>query len=105
MAFEAVLTRNIRKPGSDGIDPYLASGGYQGLRRVLKEMAPEKVVDEVKNSGLRGRGGAGFPTGMKWGFLPKTKDRPRYLCVNADDERAGHLQGSPAHREGPAPRS
>ena len=89
MAFEPILTRNIDKPGSDGIDVYLASGGYQGLRRVLKNFPPEKVVEEVKTSGLRGRGGAGFPTGMKWGFLPKTKDRPRYLCVNADESEPG----------------
>ncbi|OLD64181.1 MAG: NADH oxidoreductase (quinone) subunit F [Acidobacteria bacterium 13_1_40CM_2_68_5] len=89
MAFEPILTRNIHKPGSDGIDLYLASGGYQGLRRVLKDFPPEKVVEEVKTSGLRGRGGAGFPTGMKWGFLPKTKDRPRYLCVNADESEPG----------------
>ena len=89
MAFEPILTRNIHKPGSDGIDVYLASGGYQGLRRVLKDFPPEKVVEEVKTSGLRGRGGAGFPTGMKWGFLPKTKDRPRYLCVNADESEPG----------------
>ncbi|HYS78449.1 MAG TPA: NADH-quinone oxidoreductase subunit NuoF [Candidatus Dormibacteraeota bacterium] len=89
MAFEPVLTRNIRKPGSEGLDVYLASGGYQGLRRVLKELPPEGFVEEVKSSGLRGRGGAGFPTGMKWGFLPKTKDRPRYLCVNADESEPG----------------
>ncbi|PYT13930.1 MAG: NADH-quinone oxidoreductase subunit F, partial [Acidobacteria bacterium] len=89
MAFEPILTRNIHKPGSDGIEVYLASGGYQGLRRVLKDFPPEKVVEEVKTSGLRGRGGAGFPTGMKWGFLPKTKDRPRYLCVNADESEPG----------------
>jgi NADH-quinone oxidoreductase subunit F len=89
MAFEPILTRNIKKPGSETIDVYLASGGYQGLRRVLKEFSPEKTVEEVKASGLRGRGGAGFPTGMKWGFLPKTKDKPRYLCVNADESEPG----------------
>jgi len=89
VAYEPILTRNIHKPGSEGIDVYLASGGYQGLRRVLKEFSPERFVEEVKTSGLRGRGGAGFPTGMKWGFLPKTKDRPRYLCVNADESEPG----------------
>ncbi len=89
MSFEPILTRNIRKPGSETIDVYLASGGYQGLKRVLKELPPEKLVEEVKASGLRGRGGAGFPTGMKWSFLPKTRDKPRYLCVNADESEPG----------------
>ncbi len=89
MAYEPLLLRNAARPGSETIDVYLASGGYQGLRRVVKELAPEKFVEEVKAAGLRGRGGAGFPTGMKWGFLPKTKDRPRYLCVNADESEPG----------------
>ena len=89
MPFEPILTRNILKPGSETIDVYMASGGYQGLRRALKEFTPEKLIEEVKASGLRGRGGAGFPTGMKWGFLPKTKDKPRYLCVNADESEPG----------------
>jgi len=89
MAFEPLLTRNIHKPGSETLDGYLASGGYQGLRRVLKEFTPEKFVEEVKAAGLRGRGGAGFPTGMKWGFLPKGKEKPRYLCINADESEPG----------------
>jgi len=89
MAFEPILTRNIKTPGSETIDIYLKAGGYQGLRRALKEFTPEKLIEEVKASGLRGRGGAGFPTGMKWSFLPKTKDKPRYLCVNADESEPG----------------
>src|SRR5437899_11899896 len=89
MAFEPLLLRNLGKPGSETIDAYLVSGGYQGLRRVLKELTPESFVEEVKASGLRGRGGAGFPTGMKWSFLPKSKDTPRYLCVNADESEPG----------------
>src|SRR6266571_2786132 len=89
MAFEPLLLRNLGKPGSETIDACLASGGYEGLRRVLKESTPEKMVEEVKASGLRGRGGAGFPTGMKWTFLPKTRDKPRYLCVNADESEPG----------------
>jgi len=89
MAFEPILTRNIHRPGSGTIDVYLASGGYQGLRRVLKETSPVQLIEEVKSSGLRGRGGAGFPTGMKWGFLPKSRDKPRYLCVNADESEPG----------------
>src|SRR5262245_42177001 len=89
MAYERLLTRNIATRGSETIEVYLASGGYQGLRRALKEFTPEKFIEEVKSSGLRGRGGAGFPTGMKWGFLPKTRDKPRYLCVNADESEPG----------------
>ncbi len=89
MAFEPLLTRNINRPDSRQIATYLAAGGYQGLRRVMKEFAPEAMVDEVKKSGLRGRGGAGFPAGVKWGFLPRTRDKPRYLCVNADESEPG----------------
>ena len=89
MAYEKLLLRNVGRDDSASIETYLAAGGYQGLRRVLKESTPEKMVEEVKASGLRGRGGAGFPTGMKWTFLPKTKDKPRYLCVNADESEPG----------------
>jgi NADH-quinone oxidoreductase subunit F len=89
MAHERLLLRNVSTPESGSIEAYLASGGYQALRRVLKEFTPERFVEEVKASGLRGRGGAGFPTGVKWGFLPKAKDSPRYLCVNADESEPG----------------
>ena len=66
---------------------YLETGGYTALHRALTEMAPEDVAAEVKASNLRGRGGAGFPTGVKWGFLPDT--RPRYLIINADESEPG----------------
>jgi NADH-quinone oxidoreductase subunit F len=66
---------------------YEKRGGYKAFRKALA-MTPEQVIDEVKKSGLRGRGGAGFPTGMKWGFVPKT-DKPVYLCVNADESEPG----------------
>ncbi len=69
------------------LDAYRKVGGYQNLKKHL-ETAPEKIIDEVKKSSLRGRGGAGFPTGMKWGFLPND-GRPRYLCVNADESEPG----------------
>jgi len=62
---------------------YEAGGGYRGLRKALT-MAPADVLTTVKESGLRGRGGAGFPAGMKWGFLPAPDGGPRYLVVNAD---------------------
>jgi len=89
MAYEPLLLRNIHREDSRSIDVYLAHGGYQGLRRALKETTPEAMVEEVKNSGLRGRGGAGFSTGMKWSFLPKGLEKPRYLCVNADESEPG----------------
>ena len=61
------------------------SGNIRSVEKALKTMTPDGVTDEVKKSGLRGRGGAGFPTGMKWGFLAKPEGVPRYLVVNADD--------------------
>ena len=84
---EHILFQNVWKEGSTSIDVYRASGGYAKLGEWLKR-APDAIVEEVKKSGLRGRGGAGFPTGMKWGFLPKN-DQPRYLCVNADESEPG----------------
>ncbi len=67
---------------------WTARGGYQALRAALG-MTPEAIIDEVKASGLRGRGGAGFPTGMKWSFMPKDDGRPHYLCCNADESEPG----------------
>jgi NADH-quinone oxidoreductase subunit F len=86
-AGEAILLKNVWKEGSTSIEVYRQGGGYRNLKQHL-EMAPDVIVELVKKSGLRGRGGAGFPTGMKWGFLPKD-DRPRYLCVNADESEPG----------------
>ena len=82
------LTARIGKPDSHKIDTYIADGGYETARRVLTEMEPTDVIEEVKAAGLRGRGGAGFPTGVKWSFLPP--DSPiRYLVVNADESEPG----------------
>jgi len=88
VGFEPVLTKGIGKLDLVDIDVYESQGGYQALRKALKEMTPAEVLEEVKASGLRGRGGAGFPTGMKWGFLPND-GRPRYLCCNADESEPG----------------
>jgi NADH-quinone oxidoreductase subunit F len=83
--FEPVLLRRVGKPNSQSLESYRAGGGYRALAKALNEMSPAQVTDAVKASGLRGRGGAGFPTGVKWGFLPKDHPGPVYLCVNADE--------------------
>jgi len=85
---EAVLLRNVWKENSASIDVYKAGGGYAKLKDWLS-MKPEDIIETVKKSNLRGRGGAGFPTGMKWGFLPKDSPKPRYLLVNADESEPG----------------
>jgi NADH-quinone oxidoreductase subunit F len=84
-----VLTKNIDVPNLLQIDVYESLGGYKNLAKALKEYTPDSIVDIVKKSGLRGRGGAGFPTGMKWGFVPKDSGKPIYLCVNADESEPG----------------
>ncbi len=86
---EKILLRHEDVAGIRQLDTYVADGGYMTARRVFGEMKPEAVIEEVKASGLRGRGGAGFPTGMKWGFLPKDNPKPRYLLVNADESEPG----------------
>jgi len=83
-----ILFRNVWKDRSTSIETYRAGGGYANLKKHLS-MTPDEVVDTVKKSNLRGRGGAGFPTGLKWGFLPKDNPKPRYLCVNADESEPG----------------
>jgi NADH-quinone oxidoreductase subunit F len=88
---EPVLTARVGKPNSRSIESYLADGGYAALRKVLTGgWTPDRVTDEVKKSGLRGRGGAGFPAGVKWGFIPKdTRGKPIYLLCNADESEPG----------------
>jgi len=81
------LTGRVGKPNSHTIDSYMGDGGYETARQVLTGMQPAQVIDQVKASGLRGRGGAGFPTGTKWGFLAPAL--PHYLVVNADESEPG----------------
>jgi NADH-quinone oxidoreductase subunit F len=85
---EPVLIPHVREPNSFTLDAYLKHQGYEGLRKALG-MTPEQVIDAVKASGLRGRGGAGFPTGMKWQFVDKKVNKPRYICCNADESEPG----------------
>ncbi len=84
-----LLLEHVDVPGIEGIDVYVKHGGYASLEKALKKMSPDEVVEEVKKSGLRGRGGAGFPTGMKWSFLAKPEGVPRYLVCNADESEPG----------------
>ncbi|HEU5406326.1 MAG TPA: NADH-quinone oxidoreductase subunit F, partial [Nitrospira sp.] len=85
-----ILLKNMMQPGYTGsLADYEKTGGYQALRNTLGKIAPLDVTAMVRKSGLRGRGGAGFPTGVKWGFLPKDYQGPRYLCCNADESEPG----------------
>ncbi len=83
--YEPVLLASIGKEDSHRLRVYEATGGYQTLRKMLCESTPNNVTDLVKASGLRGRGGAGFPTGLKWTFLPPNHPGPIYFCLNADE--------------------
>src|ERR1700690_3738624 len=83
-----VLTRRFALPNSASIATYLATEGYVALRKAL-EMGPEAIIEELKASSLRGRGGAGFPTGLKWSFVPRTSPKPKYIMVNADESEPG----------------
>ncbi|WP_459557494.1 complex I 51 kDa subunit family protein [Lacunimicrobium album] len=87
-AFEPVLLRRRGVAGSQTLAYYQQDGGYNGLQKALK-MTPAEVIKVVSDSGLRGRGGAGFHTGSKWGFLPKNYEGPIYLCVNGDESEPG----------------
>ncbi len=83
--FEPILLRRIARKASPWLDAYRADGGYRALQKAVNEMTSAQVIDVVKASGLRGRGGAGFPTGLKWTFLPKDHPGPIYMCINADE--------------------
>jgi len=83
-----IVTKDIDVPGIDTLDVYRQHGGYEALRKALT-MEPAAIIEEVKTSQLRGRGGAGFPTGNKWSFLAKGTGKPTYLCCNADESEPG----------------
>src|ERR1700704_2501700 len=85
---EPLLTQYVREPDSFTLDFYLQHQGYDGLKKALA-MKTEEVIEVVKASGLRGRGGAGFPTGMKWQFVDKKSPNPKYIACNADESEPG----------------
>ena len=84
-----ILTEHINVPGIKTLEVYRQHGGYRSVEKAVKTMSADDVVEEVKKSGLRGRGGAGFPTGMKWSFIDKKSGNPRYLVCNADESEPG----------------
>ncbi len=83
-----ILLKNVNEPGLNTLPVYEKFGGYQSFQKALK-LDPLKVIDEVKASGIKGRGGAGFPTGMKWSFVPRNSGKPVYLITNADESEPG----------------
>src|ERR671910_1308742 len=86
---DPILTRHVREQHAYTLDAYLnQQGGYEGLKKALT-MTPDQVIETVKASGLRGRGGAGFPTGMKWQFVDKKSPNPKYIACNADESEPG----------------
>ena len=83
-----LLSKRFRLPHAASIDTFLAHGGYRSYRKAL-EMTPEAIIDELKRSNLRGRGGAGFPTGLKWSFVDRKSAKPKYVVVNCDESEPG----------------
>jgi NADH-quinone oxidoreductase subunit F len=100
MGRDTIITEHIKVPGINTLDVYRQHGGYTGAAKALK-MTPDEVMEEVKKSGLRGRGGAGFPTGMKWSFLDRKSEKPRYLVCNADESEPGTFKDHELMREIP----
>lgn len=86
---EKILFKYIDVPDQYKIDTYIRNGGYRALPKTLKEYTPDELIEMVKKSGLRGRGGAGFPAGLKWSFVPKDSPKPRFLLCNADEGEPG----------------
>ena len=87
--FPKILLEGVDDPAVRTLEGYRKIGGYEALRKALTSMSPEEVIAEVKTSGLRGRGGAGFPTGIKWEFVAKAQGEPKYVAVNADEGEPG----------------
>ncbi len=85
---EKILFKNVENPSQFTIETSLGNGGYEALKKALS-MTNDEIIDEVKTSGIRGRGGAGFPTGLKWSFIPKVSEKAKYVCCNADEGEPG----------------
>ncbi|MBF0605989.1 MAG: NADH-quinone oxidoreductase subunit NuoF [Magnetococcales bacterium] len=98
---EGILLRNTDNPDSANIDEYIRGGGYKSLEKGVLELTPRDIIDEVKASGLRGRGGAGFPTGMKWQFAALDPKFPKYLICNADEGEPGTFKDRPILEKNP----
>lgn len=98
---EKVLSARFDIPNSHTLDVYLQHGGYKALEKALRQMTPEQITEEVKKSALRGRGGAGFSTGLKWSFVPKDGSKPIYLVVNADESEPGTFKDRPIMEKDP----
>src|SRR5713226_9406868 len=86
---EPLLLARFKLENSQRLDVYRQHGGYEALKKAVTSMSPDDVINEVKKSSLRGRGGAGFPTGMKWSFVPKDSPKPKYVVSNADESEPG----------------
>src|SRR5207245_720489 len=95
-----VLSKHFGDPEARTYKGWVRRGGYEALKNALAT-DPAAIIEEVKTSGLRGRGGAGFPTGLKWSFMPKEKTKPHYLCVNADESEPGTLKDREIMRGNP----
>lgn len=89
-----VLMAHMDDPNQINIDTYEKNGGYQAIRKAISKIAPSEITEMVKQSGLRGRGGAGFVTGLKWGFIPKDTKQPKYLVCNCDESEPGTFKDS-----------
>ena len=95
------LTEHFADDDFGTLEGYERRGGYKAARQALTRMTPDEIVQRVKDSGLQGRGGAGFGTGLKWSFMPKETDRPRYLVCNADESEPGSFKDRLLMERGP----
>ena len=82
------------------IEVYLTNGGFESAKKAFAK-TPDQIIDEVKKSGLRGRGGAAFLAGLKWSFMPKTTDKPKYLCINGDESEPGSFKDRQIFEDNP----
>jgi NADH-quinone oxidoreductase subunit F len=90
-----VISRRFGIPNSNKLEVYLKNEGYQALEKALKQMTPDQIIEEMKKSNLRGRGGAGFPAGMKWSFVPKDPSKQKYILANGDESEPGTCKDRP----------